>query len=162
MSLGQARLAACEAVFACCRGELYPCETGVRLCEELETGAPRRPTQPAAQRCARHEAWAAAASAAGAARSRPRGMPVLARVWLVQLQVGPKPYPIRERARPGREVEVDMDRDVLTDLASGKEYPLKPLGEARCPNSNPIAGALVHACWPGRGGCVVRLTVDLP
>ena len=24
-----------------------------------------------------------------------------------------------------------MDRDVLTDLASGKEYPLKPLGEVR-------------------------------
>ena len=28
-------------------------------------------------------------------------------------------------------MEVDMDRDVLTDLATGKEYPLKPLGEVR-------------------------------
>ena len=38
-----------------------------------------------------------------------------------------------------------MDRDVLTDLASGKEYPLKPLGEVRnahvpdCGN-NPLCG----------------------
>lgn len=30
----------------------------------------------------------------------------------------------------GAEVEVDMDADVLTDLASGKRYNLKPLGEA--------------------------------
>ncbi|KAK9836296.1 hypothetical protein WJX81_002959 [Elliptochloris bilobata] len=48
-------------------GELYPCETDVRLCDELETG---------------------------------------------------------------REVEVDMDRDVLTDVATGKQFLLKPLGEA--------------------------------
>ncbi len=24
--------------FACCRGELYPCETETRLCDELTTG----------------------------------------------------------------------------------------------------------------------------
>ncbi|KAK9815246.1 hypothetical protein WJX72_000548 [[Myrmecia] bisecta] len=48
-------------------GELYPCETDERMCEELETG---------------------------------------------------------------REVEVDMEKDVLTDLATGRTYPLKPLGEA--------------------------------
>ena len=35
------------------------------------------------------------------------------------------------RSPAGREVEVDMDRDVLTDLATGKEFPLKPLGEVR-------------------------------
>lgn len=48
-------------------GELYPVETDVRLCEELETG---------------------------------------------------------------REVEVDMVNDVLTDLTTGKKYSLKPLGDA--------------------------------
>ncbi|KAL4437545.1 hypothetical protein ABPG77_003526 [Micractinium sp. CCAP 211/92] len=48
-------------------GELYPVETDVRLCEELETG---------------------------------------------------------------REVEVDMENDVLTDLTTGKKYSLKPLGDA--------------------------------
>lgn len=49
-----------------CSGELYPVETDVRLCEELETG---------------------------------------------------------------REVEVDMVNDVLTDLTTGKKYSLKPLGD---------------------------------
>jgi hypothetical protein len=49
-------------------GELYPCETDVRLCEELRTG---------------------------------------------------------------EEVEVDMEKDVLTVLSSGREYPLKPLGEVK-------------------------------
>ncbi|KAK9917867.1 hypothetical protein WJX75_009079 [Coccomyxa subellipsoidea] len=48
-------------------GELYPCETDLRLCEELETG---------------------------------------------------------------EEVEVDMNKDVLTVLATGKQYQLKPIGEA--------------------------------
>lgn len=51
-----------------CRGELYPCETDVRMCEELETG---------------------------------------------------------------QEVEVDMEKDVLTVLDSGKQYPLKPIGDVR-------------------------------
>ena len=32
---------------------------------------------------------------------------------------------------PGQDVEVDMDADILTDLSTGKEYPLKPLGEVR-------------------------------
>lgn len=49
-------------------GELYPVETDIRLCDELETGA---------------------------------------------------------------EVEVDMENDVLTDIASGKTYPLKSLGDVR-------------------------------
>ena len=56
-----------------CRGELYPCETDVRLCEELETD---------------------------------------------------------------EEVEVDMESDVLTVLRTGKQYPLKPIGDVsplRCP-----------------------------
>ncbi len=50
------------------RGELYPCETDERLCEQLETGA---------------------------------------------------------------EVEVDLEADRLTDLATGRTFSLKPLGEAR-------------------------------
>lgn len=29
----------------------------------------------------------------------------------------------------GQEVEVDMENDTLTDIASGKVYHLKPLGE---------------------------------
>ena len=29
----------------------------------------------------------------------------------------------------GNEVEVDMEKDVLTDLATGKKYNLKPLGD---------------------------------
>ena len=49
-----------------CRGELYPCETDVRLCDELETD---------------------------------------------------------------EEVEVDMESDVLTVLRTGKQYPLKPIGD---------------------------------
>jgi hypothetical protein len=54
-----------------------------------------------------------------------------------------------------------MDRDVLTDLASGKQYPLKPLGEARGPNPNPMPA---RSCMPaGRAAVgVIRLTVDLP
>ena len=31
----------------------------------------------------------------------------------------------------GQEVEVDMENDTLTDVASGKVYKLKPLGEVR-------------------------------
>ncbi len=49
-----------------CSGELYPVETDVRLCDELETG---------------------------------------------------------------RDVEVDMVADVLTDLSTGEKYSLKPLGD---------------------------------
>jgi len=49
-------------------GELYPCETDERLCEQLETGA---------------------------------------------------------------EVEVDLEADRLTDLATGRTFSLKPLGEVR-------------------------------
>ncbi|KAL3130760.1 Plasma membrane sulfite pump involved in sulfite metabolism [Trebouxia sp. C0009 RCD-2024] len=30
----------------------------------------------------------------------------------------------------GQEVEVDLEKDVLTDIASGKQYPLKSIGEA--------------------------------
>ncbi len=58
-------------------GELYPVETDVRLCEELETG---------------------------------------------------------------REVEVDMENDVLTDLTTGKKYSLKPLGDVSGPRSGPGVG----------------------
>lgn len=32
---------------------------------------------------------------------------------------------------PGEEVEVDMEKDVLTNLTTGKTYPLKPIGEVR-------------------------------
>ncbi|EFN55093.1 hypothetical protein CHLNCDRAFT_12715, partial [Chlorella variabilis] len=45
-------------------------------------------------------------------------------------------YPVETDARlcdeleTGREVEVDMVADVLTDLATGKKYSLKPLGDA--------------------------------
>ncbi|KAL4452054.1 hypothetical protein ABPG75_007716 [Micractinium tetrahymenae] len=45
-------------------------------------------------------------------------------------------YPVETDARiceeleTGREVEVDMVNDVLTDLTTGKKYPLKPLGDA--------------------------------
>ena len=53
-----------------CRGELYPCETDVRLCDELESD---------------------------------------------------------------EEVEVDMDKDVLTVLSTGKQYPLKPIGDVSPP-----------------------------
>lgn len=30
----------------------------------------------------------------------------------------------------GQEVEVDLEKDILTDIASGKQYPLKSIGEA--------------------------------
>jgi len=59
-------LALTEDVMMRHRGELYPCETDLRLCDELETG---------------------------------------------------------------QEVEVDMNKDVLTVLATGKQYQLKPIGE---------------------------------
>lgn len=45
-------------------------------------------------------------------------------------------YPVETDARlcdeleTGREVEVDMVNDVLTDLSTGKQYSLKPLGDA--------------------------------
>ena len=29
----------------------------------------------------------------------------------------------------GQEVEVDLEKDILTDIASGKQYPLKSIGE---------------------------------
>ncbi|KAI7836944.1 hypothetical protein COHA_009193 [Chlorella ohadii] len=35
-----------------------------------------------------------------------------------------------EELETGREVEVDMEADVLTDLTTGKKYSLKPLGDA--------------------------------
>jgi len=88
--LGQARLAACEPACTRCRGELYPCETGVRLCEELETGAPRRPTRRAALRDARR-----LGGRGERRRGRPkppRGMPVLACVWPEQLRAYTLPY----------------------------------------------------------------------
>ena len=54
------------------------------------------------------------------------------------------PWVCNSRSLAGREVEVDMERDVLTDLATGKEFPLKPLGEVPprwlakpYPNSHP-------------------------
>ena len=31
----------------------------------------------------------------------------------------------------GQEVEVDLEKDVLTDIASGKQYPLKSIGEVK-------------------------------
>lgn len=31
----------------------------------------------------------------------------------------------------GQEVEVDLEKDILTDIASGKQYPLKSIGEVR-------------------------------
>jgi len=34
-----------------------------------------------------------------------------------------------EDLKTGDEVEVDMEADVLTDLATGKKYSLKPLGD---------------------------------
>ena len=36
-----------------------------------------------------------------------------------------------EELETGQEVEVDMEGDVLTVLASGKQYPLKPIGDVR-------------------------------
>lgn len=35
-----------------------------------------------------------------------------------------------EELETGREVEVDMVADTLTDLSTGKKYSLKPLGDA--------------------------------
>ena len=80
----------------CCSGELYPVETDVRLCEELETG---------------------------------------------------------------REVEVDMVNDVLTDLTTGRKYSLKPLGDVSGGHEAPrvlgVGGALgmqpYGACSGRRG-----------
>lgn len=34
--------------------------------------------------------------------------------------------------RTGMEVEVDMEKDVLTDLSTGKTYDLKSLGDVSC------------------------------
>jgi hypothetical protein len=73
-----------EAPGSHCSGELYPVETDVRLCDELETG---------------------------------------------------------------REVEVDMEADVLTDLSTGKKYPLKPLGDVR--------RSACSACFAWRGAGAV-------
>ena len=50
----------------------------------------------------------------------------------------------------GQEVEVDMVNDVLTDLATGKKYSLKPLGDVSGP-----ACLAVLAGWCGWvGGCL--------
>ncbi len=77
-----------------CRGELYPCETDVRLCDELETD---------------------------------------------------------------EEVEVDMDTDVLTVLRTGKQYPLKPIGDVGPPSRSPmlhIVMSCCSACCKTHGICV--------
>ena len=37
-----------------------------------------------------------------------------------------------EELQTGAEVEVDLENDVLTDLASGRTFQLKPLGEVQC------------------------------
>lgn len=46
----------------------------------------------------------------------------------------------------GQEVEVDLEKDVLTDIASGKQYPLKSIGEVNttrgCSYSLQTAGAV--------------------
>ena len=34
-----------------------------------------------------------------------------------------------EHADAGQEVEVDLEKDILTDITSGKQYPLKSIGE---------------------------------
>ena len=69
-------------------GELYPCETDERLCDQLETGA---------------------------------------------------------------DVEVDLEADRLTDLATGRTFGLKPLGEVRnhptglhCSATAPFASVALH------------------
>ena len=36
----------------------------------------------------------------------------------------------------GQEVEVDLEKDVLTDIASGKQYPLKSIGEVTSCKAN--------------------------
>lgn len=38
----------------------------------------------------------------------------------------------------GEEVEVDMEKDVLTVLSTGKQYPLKSLGEVLIPSAAAI------------------------
>ena len=45
----------------------------------------------------------------------------------------------------GDEVEVDIEKDILTQLSTGKTYPLKPLGEVSdCKPS--FACQSAHAC----------------
>lgn len=62
-------------------------------------------------------------------------------------------YPVETDARlcdvltTGQEVEVDMEADVLTDLATGKKYSLKPLGDA-----GPVIDAGARGRWRGRLG----------
>jgi hypothetical protein len=54
----------------------------------------------------------------------------------------------------GQEVEVDMVNDVLTDLATGKKYSLKPLGDVSLGAGDAgVVGrsALFGACVWGRG-----------
>lgn len=60
-------------------------------------------------------------------------------------------YPVETDARlcdeleTGREVEVDMVADVLTDLATGKKYSLKPLGDVSLAVAAAVVcGAAVH------------------
>lgn len=43
-----------------------------------------------------------------------------------------------DELKTGEEVEVDMEKDVLTVLSSGKQYPLKPLGEVLIPSAAAI------------------------
>lgn len=65
-----------------------------------------------------------------------------------------------EELETGEEVEVDMEADVLTVLASGKRYPLKPIGDVRTPCSTPwphpplvvVKAASLHVLLGGRQG----------
>jgi hypothetical protein len=56
----------------------------------------------------------------------------------------------RRAGAAGEEAEVDMEKDVLTNLTTGKTYPLKPIGEVRpWPPAASLALAL-HAPAPAR------------
>jgi hypothetical protein len=61
-----------------------------------------------------------------------------------------------EVLQTGQEVEVDMVNDVLTDLATGKKYSLKPLGDVSEPTGCLLWVLLllvVRGCVGLFGGC---------
>lgn len=59
-----------------------------------------------------------------------------------------------EELETGREVEVDMVNDVLTDLTTGKKYSLKPLGDVSggAAPRRAGAGATWGQAWSQRVG----------
>ena len=101
-SLQIAILSLWAILYVTCRGEVYPIETDIRLCDILQTGMVAVSISMGMLHCS---------------KAATPGTIERAQALLITSSAA------------GQEVEVDLENDILTDIASGKQYPLKSIGE---------------------------------